>query len=700
MKKGGGMSRIIHGLYSWLAVNLLLLFPALILLTTDVPQQIELNIAASQRLSVKIGDADGVCRSRNVNASTCAQKVRFFLPSDFDGTVVSVAAEGNVPFELSGLSIVYRFALGRDYHLSPTEAGYACSPSGAWRLVLPRRLILAGIVGEMILLGLAVLLCGFVKRESLFSRRAVLTSVAVAAVVSFFVTVIVPLQSVLANASLYRFSVGGFLLVAIGYALIGTLILSAGLLFSRPSFGYFIHTVLLSFITFEYLNTGVLAIGEPQLNGEISYWLNENLKFRSVIIAGSVVGGFVVAHWWIRKCLHWVCLALAVMFGASLLDVRSSHDAVGKGSPMAAGFCSKLDAVQHTVHSGRRNVMLIVLDATSAVVAEKVFAEDPQLRESFPGFIDFANNIGVHSRTATSMAALMGGERFDPDGSLTPGEFVNTPLTAKSLVWDFISNNVPCSVVWGSAVHGYSSFAPAGKASEPEEGLYFRCRADTAPALSLFETVRFRMMPFAIKYEGLVMTLNGMRSYVNVSAESLLFPILARAKIDDGLVNNFEHFHTHGAHPAYDMDKNGNAVVPQTSDQGYYDMAYFVLHRLAELMKAYRERGIYDNSMIVVMGDHGRVDAQDEKARPMLWVKPFRATGPMAVSKVPTWSLKVNPLLRQSRENDLTAEQVVDVLRSSERIYQHMGWFEWDDIVDYYYDESGNVVKEVRRNNK
>lgn len=689
--------RIIAGIVGWLGVNLFLIFPILILLTTDVPQQVELEVIAPQKLSIKVNDSQGVCRSRDVGASAESQKVRFFLPCDFDGRRVSASTEGDVPFYLCKLSIVQRFVLARDYRLLQEKSSWLCIPDGAWRIAVPTRLLCAAVVGEVLFLGLALLICVAKKSELAFNKQSIWVSFVIAGVASFFVVVIVPLQSVLANATLYRFSLAGFLFVAIAYALIGTLVLGLGLILSCPVFGYFVHSMLLSVVVFEYLNSGVLAIGEPQLNGEITYWLNQNLRNQSIIIAGSIITSFAVFYRWIRPYLHWVALALVVMLTASLLDVRTSQDADGKGSPMATGFCSKLDAVRNAVHSKHRNIMLIVLDAVSAPVVEKVFTEDPELRGAFPGFIDFANNVGVHSRTATSMAAVMGGERFNPEGNQTPSEFVNAPLSDRSLVWEFVSNNVPCSVVWGSAVHGYSSFAPTKDIPNSDDGLYFRCRADSVPALSLFETVRFRMMPFAVKYEVLVMTLNGMRSYANVSSESLMFPILSNAKIRDDVLNNFEHYHTSGAHLPYDVDKNGNAASQSDSDKGYYEKAYFVLHQTAELMRAYQERGIYDHSMIIIMGDHGRIDALDEKAKPMLWVKPIGDSTPMTVSMVPTWSLKVNTLLRASREENLSRDQIAEILRTVDRIYQHMGWFEWDDIVDYHYDETGRVAKEVSR---
>ena len=114
------------------------------------------------------------------------------------------------------------------------------------------------------------------------------------------------------------------------------------------------------------------------------------------------------------------------------------------------------------------------------------------------------------------------------------------------------------------------------------------------------------------------MTLNGIRSYNNVDAETLVFPILAKARIDGELQINFEHFHTRGSHLIYDIDKYGNSIAPTTSRAGYYGKAYFVLHQMAALMEAYRKRGIYDNSVIVIMADHGRVEYIPECAKPML----------------------------------------------------------------------------------
>lgn len=693
------LNRIVRAVVAWGAINALLLAPIVCLLTTNVPHFALVTIKADRHLTIKVGGEDGSERVKGCNASPDAQTVKIYLPCVFDGSKMTVAAEGNETFELIDLKLRKRFLLERSYAYSCSGAGYICEPTGGFLLALPTKLMAALLVGELGLFVISFLATFIFKREKSW-KKTLAFSFGAAALALGFISFVVPLQTYLSNTDLFKFGFGSFALDSIGFALIGTIVVGFGLFLASSCYGYYLHALVIAFVVFEYFQTGILSIGEPPLNGELTYYLNANLVRRELWVALGVFGLFALAYKWMREYLHWIMLAMVVMMCASILDVKKGTLSDNTGSFLSPGFCTKRDTAVSVTHSTKRNVMLIVLDSIGTKVFKEVIAEDPEMAERLSGFVGYANNIGVHNKTETSTAATMGGAMFDPDGKVSADEFRSAPVSTNSVLATYVRANIPSSAIFGSVLYGYSSYAKkSGEDAPQQQARPFFFRPDSIPPLNLFETTRFRLMPFVRKYELMLMTFIGTPSYASIVDESSLYPLLAAAPISDEIENNFETFHTNGAHSPFDVDKFGNGIDATWGWEGHYNKAYYVLHQVADLLDAYKRRGIYDNSFIILIADHGWFDhtmTSDktlylDRAKPMLLVKPIAAQGPMQFSTVPTSHLKLRSVLEAAATNDLSVAEVTGILRTHDRLFRFIDGYEYDEIVDYHFDEEGNV---------
>ena len=98
-----------------------------------------------------------------------------------------------------------------------------------------------------------------------------------------------------------------------------------------------------------------------------------------------------------------------------------------------------------------------------------------------------------------------------------------------------------------------------------------------------------------------------------------------------------------------------------------------MLDQLVRLFRSYKSRGIYDNSFILVVADHGNrvADRHDENgtAHPMLWVKPIKSVGELEHSHAKTSHDKIRNLMVTSIGRDLTKKECEEILTSPSRKY-------------------------------
>ena len=671
-----------------LTLNVFFVLPLVCVLTANVPRIVEVVVRAPSSSSISIGrDVMGKIiydRVKGINASDAEQTVSVNLPCDFPIEEFVVSAKGA---ELVDVTARKNFILLAHYDLKSDGDVYKCAKKG----VCVISLTCAGIIAAVILeIAIFLMSLGFAKMSGDIGKtRGVGLSLCVSILVASFFTIVVPLQSFLANRSLFKFPALYFVEEISVLFLLSTAVLFVGLQLSRRPFGYFVHSILLGMTSYGYLQSGVLSIGNPPIMGDISYYSNHALALRDNLILLGIIAMFTIGYKWLKPYLKWIVVALSIMIAASLFDIRHDQHSFGGKTSLSSGFCSKYDVAQSVVHSGNRNVMMFILDSVGTEAALDALKEDPEIGCLFPGFTSFTNNIGSHQNTDYGLPALMTGRLYERGGSSNANgsqiDYISKPLGEESFIYDYCAAGVPTYFIPGSLMFGYSSELHKGNLSAEtytHDQSVFDYRPDTIPPLSLFETIRFRLTPFRAKRVILLMTFAGTKAHSSIKNESALFPILAMADIDGSRTNNLEVFHTFGAHGPFEVDRNGNVLSACRTDyKGYVDKTIYVLRQLAGLLRKYRERGIYDKSFIVVTADHGWIgskkypegtDELNERAPTLLWVKPIGASGEMKFTNVPTSHLKIKELMLDAMRHDVSAKECAEILRVSHREFREL----------------------------
>ncbi len=172
-------------------------------------------------------------------------------------------------------------------------------------------------------------------------------------------------------------------------------------------------------------------------------------------------------------------------------------------------------------------------------------------------------------------------------------------------------------------------------------------------------------------------------SYLNDSVE----------KIDN---KYFQFIHLEGAHTPYDLDENLDAI-----EDGNYDQKMKATMKVIDaFIKRLKENGVYDNSVIVILADHG-IDvvnnAIEGRENPILYIKGLDEHHKMKTSQIPiSYGDLVNGYI-ELLEGKKSTELFKDIPKDRERKYMYYVYGKENNMIEYNQKdkawEPGKMVK-------
>ena len=503
----------------------------------------------------------------------------------------------------------------------------------------------------------------------------------------------VPLTIYLANTPVFMIGTTELSLWLAAASVLGTLVLMLPLLLLpnrlRPWGGRFVFAV--GILLWVQANLFVWRTGV--LDGSELIWSPTDI--RGIIDAGTwfvLLPTILMAARWCRKYVRTIAVTLiAVQLAATLfVAVKDMKKGEVQGS-------ITIDESKKFIFSPERNVVILVLDSFNTMLFYKMLESDPTLADKFDGFTYYPNIVGGYQSTCLAMPLIMTGQYFD---NLKPyPTYIKDAYSGDSLPrilksngfrsefytsWDGLTNTgiyVNPSVV--------DNIIP-GRVS-PQKTL--------ADLEVLFATTLFRSVPYWIKisvHERLLVNLpkapeedilwvyqepNGghLHSVLNLLLDQIMgepatptqslvdrdvFTEMLNAKActtSDRPV--FKYYHLVGTHPPLSL----NGVHVRDSSEAIQQVAHILIGDLVSgFLDKLKALGIYDNSVLYVLGDHGRLshldvrlpelyaseyhrgrfvttDARMGQALPLFLYKPMHARGTMQTSMAPVTLADIVP---------------------------------------------------------
>lgn len=511
--------------------------------------------------------------------------------------------------------------------------------------------------------------------------------VAIAVSLAAFVCIVLPVQTYLANASLFVFTPGR---LALELAILFVAMTAAAwlLLATVGRFlGGFLRAVFVAVLVCAYLESGILSAGLPEINGGFLPALA--VRSRMIVdlsIWAVVLVGFLAAARWIRAWFHWIALAFLVLALASLFDVRREQAPVSAQSTeggLSSGFEWQRDVIENFRYSPKRNVLVFILDSMPGNMSYDFVSSDPEIAKTFAGFTAFTNNVGMADCTKYGLPGLMTGRYFEP-GVSSAADYPMSIFGEESFIVPYVKKGAEVFFVNDLLPYGYAN-GPITKrlpvkGKQKHGWVALLLRSKEVPYLSIFDTVVFRLSPYCAKAPFLYSKIRHDpmmgRDESVFWYEHVMFPILGRAPLSES-ATTLGVFHSRGAHPPLLFDPDGRAYLRPRVDPGMIgELVSTPLRHLSKLLEKLRERGLYDSSLIVVVADHGInlvpfAKGHHPSESAILWVKPEGARGKFAAVSRPTGYSKVSVLMRKAAGGPLGIQLIGDLLEERDRLYRY-----------------------------
>lgn len=528
-------------------------------------------------------------------------------------------------------------------------------------------------------------------------------SLAIAAAFGAFFALVLPLQTFLGNTSDYPFGLfrllGEQLVAACALGAVAFALLRA----SDRWLKGLLTPVLVGLLVCAYVESAFLGFGIPEINGELPPELGVvSRKAWDSLVLGGLFLAVVATCRFTRPYLHFVALGVLVMGLASLADVRRDTDGIDESALKEGegGLAISSEIIANVKYSPTRNVLLFVLDTMPATVASDVMAADPALAAHFPGFTAHRNNIGMHDCTKRGVPSLMTGRYYEA-GESTPA-YMMSVLGTNSVLQTYRDRGDAIYCILDVLSYGYTTAKVEKRHVAKAKGWRPAALvpATEIPYMNVLDVAAFRAVPFVFKEKFLFQKLHSRKTLETVNEhfvnEHVMYPELAGKPVSDDPRPMFGKFHTFGSHMPLMFDCDGRPVKEKRRDADVLRQAVSnALVHLSRLMDAYREKGVYDKSMIVVTTDHGsKLTPHPEKshgqASAILWTKPEGVTGPFVSVDTPTSHARIAPLLKASAAGPLAPDEIEAILRTEgDRLFRYIDRDDDSVVYDWIFHPDG-----------
>ena len=445
------------------------------------------------------------------------------------------------------------------------------------------------------------------------------------------------------------------------------------LIFIIPVFRGRLYEVLisagLSILLAGYIQGNFLNTGLGQLTGDAVVWSNLIPQIALSLICW--IACFVIIFLLLRRArkawrtgLILVPLLLILIQSVSFVSIinGSIEESRAADGPLWVGAGEFWKAANETLTiegindvSDNKNAVIIVLDRLDQEFIEEIKAEDPAFFEPLDGFTEFDDFVNWYGSTFPSVVGLLTGFRYVYD--MPRNDFFTYAWANAEFMQALQENGIDIRLYMDRGFSFNYISQLGGIASNTFEG-----ELDINKRIALIKLLKlsgYRYAPMPLKeifwfaptefIDSLELTdqthpyiTDDFRYYDSLVTDRL------RLVEDDGA---FKYIHLLGPHPPFNMDENVHYVDESdflSQTKGSFRIVYEYIDQLKAL-------GKYEDTVIIVMGDHGNYlgDELTRPARTGLFVKPAGSAGtPVAISHAPVSPDQLHATIMESLFGD------------------------------------------------
>lgn len=397
---------------------------------------------------------------------------------------------------------------------------------------------------------------------------------------------------------------------------------------------------LFLFIVFvcSYIQGNYLIQYLPVLNGDKIDWsLYPQGRIQSIVLWIVVVtivcaGSRFLSAKRASFLIQVVSICMLLMFGATLITLC----AVNNGLESKENICVTADN-QFTMSSDQ-NFIIMVMDTLDADAFSDVVMGDEQAESVFEDFTYYDDTLGAYPTTKYNLPFLLSGMWFE--NQMESDAYFEEVLTKSPFLDELEQRGYSIDLY----TPDFDGFNEKTRHRFENIGMY------TKGVSSYMDFARWQILLVGTKYAPYDLK---RFSYVNPGAFERLkvveggrepfhmdnnmdfYQAAAKEPVQYRKDKNFKFFHLWGAHSPYVYDRNLNYIPEGGTFRQSIEMCVTLADSYLEKLK---ENGVYDNSIIIILGDHGQENYRGQgnmNQHPALLIKGINEKHEFRVNKTP-----------------------------------------------------------------
>lgn len=477
----------------------------------------------------------------------------------------------------------------------------------------------------------------------------------------------------------------GFAIFFFGSALILTAayLINKAIVKDKEPTVYRIIAIVLFFLFFASYIQGNFLVGKlPALDGSVIDWdkLAKNDIFTLivlVVLCGLAV--FLLIKLGVKNTLKytmWASGVLFVMLTVSLVAEMISYDAFSRKDSIITTN-KNFDTM-----STDKNFVIFLTDAVGSSEFGKVLEQNPEYKEVFEDFTYYPDTLGGYPCTRDTIPLILGGalnkneEDFEKFSSKA---YNNSPFFKKLTENNYDINLYESELIW----YGDKNFNVSNSTDYENYRLPFK---------SFFREeikyIMFRYLPYNFKRYSQIesMDFNGLVDKYIWDDRTIYGLIKDNPTLEKTSDRTFSFIHTEGAHIPFHYDKDLNIIQENGTYEQKIEAVITMLNAYIERLKA---NGTYDNTVIVIMADHGNTDLNSAddmlvRANPMFMMKGIEEHHEFSVSEKPLSYLDLTDVFGKLLDDKTAEESTADIPDKRERFFMWYRNFRLEDHIEEY----------------
>lgn len=444
----------------------------------------------------------------------------------------------------------------------------------------------------------------------------------------------------------------------------------------------FLLVFFLIFVS-TYFQGNFLAGSLPPLDGTMIDWSGfrtENMITGAVWLSYAVLIVIVAVKFTVKKAVKVftiATIAIFIMLTVSLLTEMISWNS----------FKSKSTVVTTNNHFNRvstdKNFIIFLNDAVASVDFGELLDENPEYKEVFEDFTYYPDTLGGYPCTRDSLPLILGGSlnKNETDfKTFASDAYNNSPLFSELVERGYTIDLYEPELVW----YGDKRFDIKNSTASGDYKLTFKMYFPQE-----IKYIKYKYLPYFLKKYSAIETMdfNGLVDKYIYDDRDVYSLIRGTSELEKTDASSFKFIHTEGAHIPFNYTKD---LYYLTDAYGTYPMK---IEATITLTKAYldrlKENGTYDNTVIIVMADHGNTNLNSAtdmfvRANPMFMIKGIGEHHEFTVSQKPISYLDLMGIYTKLLDGATAEESTADIPDKRERYFMWYRNFRHEDHMEEY----------------